>query len=111
MTERWGFRIWTDPKAKAKILRLSAQRVEGLIFRNDSAIAWVNDAAVEKLKEYDTEAEAASKAEIVAAEKFRAGAPLLAGTGEKVWKPNAPNFEHEQPYLSASRPYWISFSE
>lgn len=75
-----------DPKAKAKTLRLSAQRVEGLISRIDGATAWVNDAAVEKLKECNTEAEAASKAEILAAEKFRAGAPLLPGTGEKVWK-------------------------
>ena len=76
----------SDPTAKAKTLRLSAQRVDGLILRIDAAFTWVNDAVVEKLQGYDIEAEAASKAEIVAAEGFRGGAPLLPGTGEQVWK-------------------------
>ena len=76
----------SDPKAKAKALRLSAQRVDGLISRIDAALVWVNDAAVEMFKGYDIEAEAASKAEIVAAKKFREGVPLLPGTGEQVWK-------------------------
>ena len=97
-----------DPKAKAKTLRLSAQRVDGLISRIDGAIVWVNDAAVEKLKGYDNEAEAASKAEIVAAGKFRAGAPLLPGTGEKVWKilfETARRFSTEFAYLGKPFPY------
>jgi len=76
----------SDPKAKARALRLSAQRIDGLISRVDNAIAWVNDVAVEKLRSYDIDAEAASKAEAVAAADFRAGEPLLPGTGEQVWK-------------------------
>ncbi len=75
-----------DPKAKAKVLRLSAQRIDGLVFRIDAAIVWVSDAAVEKLKTYDAEAESASKAEAVAAAYFRAGEALLPGTGEQAWK-------------------------
>jgi len=97
-----------DPKAKAKILRLSAQRVDGLISRIDGALAWVNDAAVEKLKGYDEESEAATKAEIVAAEKFRAGAPLLSGTGEKTWKilfESARRFSTEIAYPGNPFPY------
>jgi len=99
-----------DPKAKAKakILRLSAQRVDGLISRVDGALAWVNDATVKKLKGYDEEAEAACKAEIVAAEKFRAGAPLLSGTGEKAWKilfESARIFSTESAYLGKPFPY------
>ena len=76
----------SDPRAKSKALRLSAQRIDGLISRIDTAITWVNDAAVEKLKVCDVEAETASKAEVVAAAGFRAGKPLLPGTGEKAWK-------------------------
>jgi len=76
----------SDPKAKSKALRLSAQRIDGLISRIDTAITWVNDAAVKKLKACDVEAETASKAEVVAAAVFRAGKPLLPGTGEKAWK-------------------------
>jgi len=75
-----------DPKAKAKALRLSAQRINGLIARMDAALAWVNTAAIEKLKSYDIEAEAAIKAEAVAAAGFRAGESLLPGTGEQLWK-------------------------
>lgn len=76
----------SDPKAKARALRLSARRIDGLISRIDNAIAWVNDVAVERLRSYDADAEAASKAEAVAAASFRAGEPLLPGTGEQVWK-------------------------
>jgi len=76
----------SDPRAKSKALRLSAQRIDGLILRIGTAITWVNDAAVKKLKACDVEAETASKAEIVAAKGFRAGKPLLPGTGEKAWK-------------------------
>ena len=76
----------SDPKAKSKALRLSAQRIDGLISRIDTAITWVDDAAVEKLKACDVEAEKASKAEVVAAAGFRADELLLPGTGEQVWK-------------------------
>ena len=75
-----------EPQAKAKALRLTAQRVDGLVSRIDTAISWVDDTAVEKFKTYDNEAEMASKAEAIAAEDFRAGEPLLPGTGEQVWK-------------------------
>ena len=97
-----------DPKAKAKNLQLSAQRVDGLISRIDGALAWGNDTAVEKLKGYDEESEAATKAEIVAAEKFRAGAPLLSGTGEKAWKilfESARRFSTEIAYPEKPFPY------
>jgi energy-coupling factor transporter ATP-binding protein EcfA2 len=76
----------SDPRAKSKALRLSAQRIDGLISRIDTAITWVNDAAVEKLKACDVEAEKASDAEVVAAAGFRADELLLPGTGEQTWK-------------------------
>lgn len=76
----------SDPTAKARASRLSAQRIEGLISRIDNAIAWINDVAVEKLKAYDTAAETASKVEVIAAANFRSGEQLLPGTGEQVWK-------------------------
>src|SRR5579862_4272058 len=97
-----------DPKARAKTLRLSAQRIDGLVSRIDAANVWVNDAAVEKLKSYDVEAEAAAKAEVMAAEKFRAGAALLPGTGDNVWKilfDAARRFSTEFAYQSQLFPY------
>ena len=75
-----------DPKAKAKSLRLLAQRIDSLISRIDVAVAWVEDKAIENIKTYDIEAEAACKAEIIAAESFRSGKPLLLGTGDEIWK-------------------------
>jgi len=76
----------SDPKTKAKALKLSAQRFNSLISRIDLAFGYVNNTAVEKLRSFDEETEAAIKAENVAAEQFRAGEPLLPGTGEQVWK-------------------------
>lgn len=75
-----------DPLAKAKLLRQSAQRIYGLISRIDTAFAWVADAAVEKLKAIDVEAEVASAAASAAALRFRAADALLPGTGEAAWK-------------------------
>ena len=98
----------SDPKTKAKALRLSAQRIDGLISRIDSANAWVNDAAVAKIVAYDAEAEAAFKAEAVAATDFRAGEPLLAGTGEQAWKnlfEAARRFSTEIAYSGEPFPY------
>lgn len=98
----------SDPKTKAKVLRLSAQRIEGLISRIDTAFSWVNDAAIAKIVAYDAESEAAFKAEAVAANDFRAGAPLLAGTGEQVWKnlfEAARRFSTEMAYSSEQFPY------
>ena len=76
----------SDPKAKARTLRLSAQRIDGLTSRIDTAIASISDTAIEKLKSYDSLAQAAFKAEAVAVANFRAGESLLPGTGEQVWK-------------------------
>jgi energy-coupling factor transporter ATP-binding protein EcfA2 len=98
----------SDPKTKAKALRLSAQRIDGLISRIDSANAWVNDAAIAKIVAYDAEAEAAFKAEAVAATNFRAGEPLLSGTGEQVWKnlfEAARRFSTEIAYSGKPFPY------
>ncbi len=76
----------SDPKAKAKALRLLAQRMDTLISRIDEAAALVDDVAIENLRIVDNSAEAASQAEILAAENFRAGEQLLPGTGDQVWK-------------------------
>lgn len=76
----------SDPKSKAKALRLSAQRIDTLASRVEAAVNMVNDAALEKVKFLDNEAETAAQAEIVAAANFRAGEQLLPGTGEQVWK-------------------------
>lgn len=76
----------SDPKSKAKALRLSAQRIDTLASRIEVAVNMVNDAALEKVKFLDNEAETAAQAEIVAAVNFRAGEQLLPGTGEPVWK-------------------------
>jgi len=75
-----------DPKAKAQMLRLLAQRINGLISRIDNALTSVNDTAIENIKSCDTLAQVALKAEIIAAVNFRAGESLLPGTGEQVWK-------------------------
>lgn len=75
----------SDPKAKARALRLSAQRIDGLISRIDTAVAWVDDVAVEKLRDLDIDAEVACAAEAIAAADFRAGDKLLPGTGEPLW--------------------------
>ncbi|MDP1636193.1 MAG: AAA family ATPase [Gallionellaceae bacterium] len=75
-----------DPKTKAKQVRLSAQRLEGLAKRVDTAFAWVSDVAVNKLKDIDDAAQSAIQAEKLAAEQFRAGEVLLPGTGELAWK-------------------------
>lgn len=75
-----------DPKAKAAAIRISAQRVDALISRIGVAASLVDATALEKLKAIDDSAVAASRAEAAAATKFRAGEPLLAGTGEPVWR-------------------------
>lgn len=76
----------SNPTAKARLIQLSAQRIDALISRIDTAVSRVSDEAVERLKAFDTEAETASKAEAAAAEKFRSGESLLPGTGDQVWK-------------------------
>lgn len=76
----------SDPRSKARAFALSAQRIEELNRRVDSAEVWVNDAAVAKLKELDGVGLVTAQAEKVAAEQLRAGGALLPGTGEQVWK-------------------------
>jgi ABC-type lipoprotein export system ATPase subunit len=98
----------SDPKAKAKALRLSAQRIDGLVSRIDAASAWVNDAAMAKIGIYDAEAEAAIKAEAVAATNFRDSEPLISGTGEEAWKSlfeAARRFSTEIAYADKPFPY------
>lgn len=75
-----------DPLAKAKLLRQSAQRIEGLVSRISTAVAWIADAAVEKLRAIDGEAEVATAAATAAAARFRSEDNLLPGTGEAAWK-------------------------
>jgi hypothetical protein len=97
-----------DPRAKANAVKLSAQRVDGLIARIDTASAWVNDAAVQKLKSCDAETEAAIQAEAIAAGSFQASEPLLPGTGEQVWKTlfeAARSFSVESAYPDESFPH------
>lgn len=75
-----------DPKAKADALRLSPKRIDALVTRIDSAYARVDDAAIEKLKQLDSETEAACEAEVLAAARLRAKDSLLPGTGEDAWR-------------------------
>ena len=75
-----------DPRAKAKQLRLSAERLKSLVQRIDSALAWVTAAAVMKLKNLDEAVVAANEAEKEAAQLLRCGENLLPGTGEPIWK-------------------------
>ena len=75
-----------DPKAKARELRLSAQRIKELVQRIDNALKWVSSDAVGKLKRLDDAVVTAERAERLAASELRAGEELLAGTGDAVWK-------------------------
>lgn len=98
----------SDPGTKAKTIVLSAQRIEELVRRMDGAEAWVSDAAITKLKELDDGMTAATQAEKMAAEQFRAGEPLLPGTGEQVWKAlfdAARRFSTEAAYRGHEFPY------
>jgi len=96
-----------DPKAKAIALRLSARRVDGLILRIDTAVALVDAIATAKLQSLDDEARTASATETAAAAGFRNKEPLLAGTGEAVWKSlfeAARRFSVEKAYPEKSFP-------
>ncbi len=76
----------SDPKAKAKSIKLGAKRLDALIGRIEAALTYVNDPAVASLKAYDDQTEFALKAEAVAAKYFQADESLLPGTGEEAWK-------------------------
>lgn len=76
----------SDPGKKAKDHRLSAGRLKSLAERIETALSWVSDAAVEKIKKITDTTVAANQAEKLAAEALQAGELLLPGTGEPVWK-------------------------
>lgn len=75
-----------DPTAKAKALRLAADRITGLHKRIDTAVTTVSDHRVQAEKTIDEQAEAAQAAEKLVAEQFCGGEALLPGTGNRLWK-------------------------
>lgn len=75
-----------DPAAKAKDLRLSAQRLKEVVQRLDAATAVVDVQATEKLKKVVQDARDAELAEKAAVDLLRSGESLLPGTGESAWK-------------------------
>lgn len=97
-----------DPKAKAKDLRIQAQRLEGICKRVAAAVAWVAEPAVDKLKMLDESAVMALNAEKLAAENFRNGEKLLPGTGDPVWAAlfdSARRFSTEAAYPAHAFPH------
>jgi hypothetical protein len=97
-----------DPAAKAKDLRLRAQRLDGLISRIGTAIALVDSTLLNKFEKCDNEAVAASKAAAIAAAEFRGGESLLPGTGDDAWKYlflAARRFSTESAYQGKAFPY------
>lgn len=76
----------TDPKTKAKELRLAIGRMNALKAKVESSASWVKNEAVQKFQNMDEEAEKAFAAEAEAANALRAGEALLPGTGDVLWK-------------------------
>lgn len=76
----------SDPAKKAKEHRLSAGRLKSLSERVCTALSWVSDAAIDKLRKITDATVVANQAEKKAAEALQSGEALLAGTGEPVWK-------------------------
>ncbi len=76
----------SDPKKKAKSIKLFSQRILDLVSRIDSSQRWVKEGAIKKVKYIDNEAEAAINKEKLAAINFQAGELLLDGTGDSLWK-------------------------
>lgn len=76
----------SDPGKKAKEHRLSAGRLKSLAERIETAMSWVSDAAIGKLKNITDTTITANQAENQAAEALQSGELLLPGTGEPVWK-------------------------
>lgn len=75
-----------DPIAKAKELRLSAERLKDLVIRLEDAVDWVSDEAVARLKSVDDASQMAAEVERLAAQALRSNENLLPGTGEPAWK-------------------------
>lgn len=76
----------TDPKAKAKELRLAIGRINALKTKIESAVNWVKDESIQKFRIMDEDTEKAFAAEAEAANVLRAGEVLLPGTGDMLWK-------------------------
>lgn len=76
----------SDPGKKAIEHRLSAGRLKGLAERIETALSWVTDAAIDKLKKITDATVTANLAEKQAAEALQSGEPVLPGTGEPIWK-------------------------
>ncbi|MBK5206448.1 MAG: AAA family ATPase [Polaromonas sp.] len=76
----------SDPGKKSKDHRLSAGRLKSFAERIETALSWVSDAAIEKLKKITDTTVTANQAERQAAEALQSGELLLPGTGEPVWK-------------------------
>jgi hypothetical protein len=75
-----------DPKATAATLSAQSKRIMEVSQRLDKAHAWVKEESIGRLRELANSAATKTRAEQLAAEAFRAGETLLAGTGEPVWK-------------------------
>lgn len=75
-----------NPLAKAKEFRLSSMRLKAYSEKLTQPLVWVSDQAVEKLKKFSEEKNAAEAAEKKAADTLRAGEELLPGTGDQTWK-------------------------
>ncbi len=98
----------SDPGKKAKEHRLSAGRLKGLAEKIETAVSWVSDAAIDKLKNITDATVIANKAEKLAAEALQSGDSLLPGTGEPVWKAlfdAARKFSTEVAYPEHAFPY------
>jgi len=90
-----------DPAAKARELRLSAERIKEVVQKLDAVVAMVAEQAVKKLQKIAQEAQEAAQAEQAAAKLLHSGEDLLPGTGEAAWKAlfeAARKFSVEQAY-------------
>ena len=97
-----------DQEKKAKEHRLSAGRMKSLTERIETALSWVSDAAIDKLKKITDATVAANQAEKQAAEALQSGELLLPGTGEPVWKTlfeSARKFSIEAAYPEYAFPH------
>lgn len=98
----------TDPKAKAKELRLAIGRINALKTKIESAVNWVKDESIQKFRIMDEDTEKAFAAEAEAANVLRAGEVLLPGTGDMLWKAMyeaAKQFSLEAAYLGQTFPH------
>jgi energy-coupling factor transporter ATP-binding protein EcfA2 len=90
-----------NPKEKAGQLRLCARRVATIGTIASNKAAWVNPAAVSKLKELADNYRTAQQAANLAAKKFKEGDQLLTGTGGAAWQEL---FEAARKFAAESHP-------